>query len=235
MHQHLPIVDIAISNDGQRVVSVSRGNSIINVWDTKSGRNIRRLRVQEKASEELLFLDRGSLVSFSEDGKVLLARLKDDDLEVWDADESLLLMSIRRGQKVRKIALSKHGKYLAVSFFSGLNDVKIWNVSTGQCVERLQPPKAFMFVSFSESGESLHTDQGIFDLEKVSLSIVSSKEMSRAMPSSPCYEVDGPWITKDGRRILWLPEEYQTLENVHRGSTVAIGLRSGQVAIFQFA
>lgn len=48
----------------------------------------------------------------------------------------------------------------------------------------------------------------------------------------PC---DGTWITKEGKRLIWLPPEYRPRVSAVFGDTVAIGCPSGRVLIMRFS
>ncbi len=114
-----------LSRDGKRVLAGVR-DKILKLWDTESGREVRRF--QEPA-------DRVKACAFSPDGKRVLSASSDKTLKLWDLES---------GQEIRRFI--GHTNYVGTCRFSadgkrmlsGSDDdtIRLWDVESGQEIRR---------------------------------------------------------------------------------------------------
>ncbi|KAJ7879347.1 WD40 repeat-like protein [Mycena leptocephala] len=140
-----PVLCIAVSADGTRIVSGSDDETIC-LWDARTG---------EAAMKPI----RGhtglvSSVAFSPDGACIVSGSHDKTISVWDARTGTAIMKPIQGHKdwVRSVAFSPDGACLV----SGSNDqtIRVWDSRTGESL--LEPIRghtdAVCSVAFSPDG-----------------------------------------------------------------------------------
>ncbi|KAH6883535.1 hypothetical protein B0T10DRAFT_411160, partial [Thelonectria olida] len=139
------------------------------------------------------------------------------------------------GATVMSVAFSVDGQRLASS--SADRTVKIWDVATRACIQTLNVNRVITHLSFDPMTNSyLSTDIGIINLGLPPIMDTQMIEVLRDI--SHCgygISIDGEWVVKDGKSMLWLPPEYRASSSAALGSTVVIGRRSGRVlpVVFQ--
>ena len=143
-----PIVSVAVSPDGDRVLSGSQGwGDTIRLWEAATGRLIWSGGVKRGAS----FSELPAAIAFSPDGARVVSR-EDKTLKLWDAVTGQLLRAFEgHADKVVSVALSPDGAQVA----SGGQDktVKLWDTTTGQAVHTLEGHSdAVLSVAFSHDG-----------------------------------------------------------------------------------
>ncbi|KAI0388198.1 hypothetical protein F5Y17DRAFT_453758 [Xylariaceae sp. FL0594] len=96
----------------------------------------------------------------------------------------------------------------------------------------LEIQHALRHLSLSRNGEYFETDRGLLGagLKSDALSTSETQKLS-----SGSLFVDGDWITRNGRRLLWLPVDYRATCVAVHGHTLVLGHRSGQVTFLRFA
>ena len=136
---------------------------------------------------------------------------------------------------VDSVAFSHDSARLASA--SGDKTVKIWDASSGACLQTLVIGKALFNISFDITGSYLHTEIGTIALKASSSS--SSRAPSVTDPQSPRYKgwalsSDGEWITYNSKNWVWLPSEYRPSCSAVLGETIGIGVGTGKVWICNF-
>jgi WD40 repeat protein/uncharacterized caspase-like protein len=179
---------IAFSSDGRFVLTGSPAgltdNSII-LWDTATGREIRRFR-PESGAASIVFLPHSYLfITEIEDGNPIL----------WDAETGKVIHEFDESPK-----FSPNGQLLLTS--SG-QDVIIWKAATGKAIRKIREPQTVSDVSFSPDGhaaviEISNREVRLWDLEK-------NTEVGRLTGSGPKFSTDGKLVvtTLDKETILW--------------------------------
>jgi len=116
-----PIISLAISPDGKRLVSGDYAGEII-VRDATDGRALRRFHQPHPLS-----------LLLSSDGSVLFAGMHDGGLFVWDTtkDTNNLLGTKNFGDGINSMALSPDGSTLALALAVRDGVVRLWEPGTG--------------------------------------------------------------------------------------------------------
>ena len=122
---------------------------------------------------------------------------------------------------------------LASTSLSDDKTVKIWDASSGVCLQMFSVGKAFYGISFDITGSYLHTDIGTIDISTPSGSRLF---LSYSEPLSPQYRglalsADGVWITYNSENLIWLPSEYRPPCSVVSEKMIGIGVGTGRVWI----
>ena len=135
---------------------------------------------------------------------------------------------------VRSVAFSHDSARLASASWDGT--VKIWDASSGECLQTLEIGKALFNISFDITGSYLHTEIGPIALEASSS---SNRALSVTDPQSPQYQgqalsSDGEWITYNSKNWVWLPSEYRPSCSAVSGNIIGIGVGTGKVWICNF-
>ena len=97
--------------------------------------------------------------------------------------------------------------------------IRIWDVEMGALHRTLEIGISPSALSFSPNKCDLITDLGCFSLD----------QSSPPNWSGYCLHADRSWITLNGRKLLWLPQEYRPWSSIVTKQTVAIGCVSGRI------
>jgi WD40 repeat protein len=133
------------------------------------------------------------------------------------------------------VAFSRDSTRLASTSYD--RTVKIWDVSSGTCLQTLEVGKTFFDISFDATGLYLRTEIGTID---INLSSTSYATLIVAKPNGPQYQGmglsrDGAWITYDSENLVWLPSEYRPSCSAISRNAIGVGVGSGKVWICHFS
>jgi WD40 repeat protein len=129
---------------------------------------------------------------------------------------------------VSSVAFSHDSVRLASASYD--HTVKIWDVSSGACLQTLRVGKRLENVSFDSTGSFLHTAIGNIALQSSEgPSIVDVTEPERPLYVGISLSPDGIWIKHDGENILWVPSDYRPFCSSVSETTIGIGNGSGRV------
>jgi WD40 repeat protein len=132
----------------------------------------------------------------------------DGTVRVWNAATGQVEQTLEgHSDRVTSVAFSPDGGKVASGSYDGT--VRVWNAATGQVEQTLE----------GHSG----------GVASIAFSPDSGKCRS-------FYSVNrsGLWVTRNDLRILYLPFDFRPGHFASRGRTLAIGARTGRVAITTF-
>ncbi|KLT38664.1 WD40 repeat-like protein [Cutaneotrichosporon oleaginosum] len=256
----LYIRSICFSPDGKFLATGAEDRQIrvswTTIWDIKQQR-IRHLL--QGHMQEIYSLD------FSRDGRFLVSGSGDKSARVWDIEKGACIFDLRIEDFVHNehgpidagitsVALSPDGKLVAAGSLDTM--VRVWNVQTGQQVERLKGHKDSVYsVAFSPDGKSLVSGSldrtlRVWDLAQTKRAVehspAGSKEVEKGLGTcastlnghkdyvlSVAISPDGRWVvsgSKDRSIEFWdiLSGQAQFMLQGHKNSVISIDLaRSG--------
>lgn len=163
-------------------------------------------------------------VALGHDGK-LAAVSHGDKISLWNPDVGIS-RQLNQGGPANAVAFSNEGKLLVST--SADRSACLWDVVTGEALQRLQLPAVAKCVSFSGSASCMETDRGLVEFSRVSNTL-----------SWPTLQgnifVEERWITCGARKLIWLPFDYRPSCVAVRGNIVILGHRSGRLSIIGLA
>ncbi|KIM80637.1 hypothetical protein PILCRDRAFT_822370 [Piloderma croceum F 1598] len=137
-----PIMAVAFSGDGTRIVSSSSDESV-RVWDASTGVELKEL----KGHTNLV-----NSAGFSSDGTRIVSSSADNSVRVWDASTGVELKELKgHTSSVFSVAFSSDGTRIV----SGSNDksVRVWDALTGVKLKELKGhTSTVVSVAFSSDG-----------------------------------------------------------------------------------
>ncbi|WWC93597.1 hypothetical protein V866_000432 [Kwoniella sp. B9012] len=251
----LYIRSICFSPDGKFLATGAEDRQI-RIWDIKQKR-IRHLL--QGHMQEIYSLD------FSRDGRFLVSGSGDKSARIWDIEKGLCVFDLRIEDFIHNehgpidagitsVALSPDGKLVAAGSLDTM--VRVWNVQTGQQVERLKGHKDSVYsVAFSPDGKclvsgSLDRTLRIWDLTGTKREAETlppgSKDIQKNLGTcqstlnghkdyvlSVAISPDGQWVvsgSKDRSIQFWhiATGQAQLMLQGHKNSVISIDLaRSG--------
>ncbi|WWC90888.1 uncharacterized protein L201_005825 [Kwoniella dendrophila CBS 6074] len=251
----LYIRSICFSPDGKFLATGAEDRQI-RIWDIKQKR-IRHLL--QGHMQEIYSLD------FSRDGRFLVSGSGDKSARIWDIEKGLCVFDLRIEDFIHNehgpidagitsVALSPDGKLVAAGSLDTM--VRVWNVQTGQQVERLKGHKDSVYsVAFSPDGKclvsgSLDRTLRIWDLtgtkREAEILPPGSKDIQKNLGTcqstlnghkdyvlSVAISPDGQWVvsgSKDRSIQFWhiATGQAQLMLQGHKNSVISIDLaRSG--------
>jgi eukaryotic-like serine/threonine-protein kinase len=142
-----PVLSVAFSPVGQRIVTGSRDNSA-KVWDSASGRELLTLKGHGSPV--------GS-VAFSPDGQRIVTGSVDQTAKVWDSASGRELLTLKgHGGEVWSVAFSPDGQRIVTG--SQDNSAKVWDSAGGNELLTLKGHgSAVRSVAFSPDGQRIVT------------------------------------------------------------------------------
>ena len=202
---------VAFSPDGKTLTSGSADNTI-RLWDTATGTYRRTL---EGHSDYVL------AVAFSPDGKTLASGSADNTIRLWDTATGTYQRTLEgHSGSVCAVAFSPDGKTLASG--SADNTIRLWDTATGTYQRTLKGYSSYV------TRQSDRVRAVAFSPD-INLGLDASRNQG---PVGNILFVDGEWITRGGKNLLWLPPDYRATCTSVYDYTLVLGHASGQVTFF---
>ncbi|KAH0551763.1 hypothetical protein GP486_007019, partial [Trichoglossum hirsutum] len=140
---------------------------------------------------------------------------------------------------VCSVAFSHDSARLASGSYDGT--VKIWDASSGKCLQTLGINKVPSNISFDTTGSYLRTESGTIVINASDGPLASNMTMNVNSPQKPQYQgvalsLDETWVTYNSEKLVWLPSEYRPSCSAASasGKMIGIGTGSGKVWIFKY-
>jgi WD40 repeat protein len=146
--QGRPVSDLALSRDGDRLVTAAR-DGVARVFDPREGgRPIGALHGHSKPI---------STVELAPDGRRVITASNDGSARVWDLDEGRPLLTLRHdGRPIRSAAFSQDGERILTTGDDG--SARVWDADSGRRLARLAGRgQAVQVASFSPDGRTVLT------------------------------------------------------------------------------
>lgn len=133
----------AFSSNGQRVVTVSKDNTV-RIWDAATGKELRRLLRLDRDSDN-------SDAVFSPDGSRLATTSSDDKnaVRIWDTNKGTVIARLTG----KKIAFNSSGSRAVT--VSQNNIARVWDVASSKEIAVVQHQESFAFDGPAISGDGL--------------------------------------------------------------------------------
>ena len=194
------VTSVGWSPNGKTLVSGSRDDTTVRIWDTDKGRELHRLSSDHTAVKGAFFL----CVAFSPDGKRVAAggAGKDTTVHVWDAETGKeLLKDDHHVGWIGGLALAGGGKMLVTCGNEG--KIRLWDIATGkvhtQFLGLQSRPKA---IAVAPGGKLLAAGGAdgairLFDLPSGRLAKLLKAPIKAKSPMVNCVE-----FSPDGKRLV---------------------------------
>ncbi|KAL7926646.1 WD40-repeat-containing domain protein [Trichoderma austrokoningii] len=211
------IPSVKFSPDG-RYAAIPMYNQV-DIWDTATWTCIHTLVCHECIET----------INFSPNGECIASALSDHTISIWDAATGVCVQIIVCDEFFlpQLLAFSADARYIASRSLSDITNV--WDLSTGDCIWSRGIGRTRWMSFDARTNSRLYCDLGAVDLDL---------DVAQASPQV-CFrgygiDQDGEWIVKDGKPMLWLPQEHRAGACIINGSTVVAGCASGRVLVLQF-
>jgi WD40 repeat protein len=144
----------------------------------------------------------------------------------WDREKGSLLWEGRQSDNSRfsnraVVDFSRNGERIATN---DEDSVFIWDAATGEVLQRIDA--RLQFISFGSEVNYLNCEPGCIALDGYG-SASFKKYRGLGM------DVEGSWITRDGKNHCWIPNEHGADVCTSHEGQIAIGCRSGYVLLIR--
>ncbi|KAJ5387099.1 hypothetical protein N7509_009640 [Penicillium cosmopolitanum] len=212
------VLSVAFSPDGWLLASGSEDRTIC-LWDIVTGTLQDTLKGHSRPVRS---------VAFSPNGRLLASGSVDATVRLWDTATGTLKNTLRgHSDSVTSVAFSPDGQLLA----SGSDDktVRFWDTATGTLQRASNVEDGFTSLEFSEDGSYLKTNLGPLDIQFM----CGGHPSNTPHMNLSIFIKQRQWITLNGKRLLWLPNEARPTCSAVDGGMLALGHVSGRISFIR--
>jgi len=213
------VSSVAFSRDGALLASGSADNTV-RLWDAATGAAKHTLKGHTYSV---------SSVAFSPDGTLLASGSGDKTVRLWDAATGAAKPTLEgHTYWVSSVAFSPDGTLLASG--SDDNTVRLWDAATGAMLQRITVAFYVKVISFTSDGSFIETNHGLLRVEGL-----QGRDPLGVVPQpQPRIFLDGNWVLRDSKRLLWLPADYRGWSrSAVRGGIIVLGHSDGRVTFME--
>ncbi|KAJ5725151.1 uncharacterized protein N7483_006508 [Penicillium malachiteum] len=219
-----------IITDGQVLAFSPMRDESISLWDLKHRMIIRKLTL---GADRHNFCE---VICFSSDSQMLLGAVSagEGGHLVWDLSKETCdpFKYFERSPKdwdywPLAIALSPQNRYLVASHTGEDDIIIVWDFVTCEIVRTTIVPGPVMILEFSEEGNEIIMERGVFSLIEPDLESDESSTGAIRQYSLP-LDVRDDWIVTGDQKRLWLTHEERGVWASHR-EALYIGTKSGRL------
>lgn len=193
------IIDVALSEDGQTLVSAD-ANGILKVWDLKTGKLRSTWKDYSKFKNKHTDGINDVVLSHDQQGKWLLSASLDRTVKIWDTQSGQLLDTLKHDDSVRDVVISRDGKTIVSASRDGIIKFWDWNGQKAHLrYERKRASKSIADIVMSANGKILAS--GGQD-GKVNVWDVPSGQLLRFLSLNQS-RITSVAIAQDGQTIIW--------------------------------
>lgn len=133
------------SPNGKYIASVGSNNTI-QIWELPSGKRVKIIKRFDKSISDIIY---------SPDGKyIATCSGEDENIRILNSATGESFQTFKNGHNnVKTIAYSPDGKFLASSSMD--NTIRIWEISSGKCIDKLENKFFSYDLSWSPDGKYL--------------------------------------------------------------------------------
>ncbi|MUG95108.1 hypothetical protein F7734_23195 [Scytonema sp. UIC 10036] len=179
------VESIAFSPDGKYLATL--GSNIVRVWEVTTGKEATRLEYQIEQEFEGGGYGGTNLVTFSSDGKYLIAA-KDSsgEAQVWEVFSGKIIARLKHKAFLREATVSPNEKYVATAGDDSI--ARVWEVSSGKEVIRLKHDRYDVWgIAFSPNSKYVATAGADYTARVWEVS--SGREVIRLKHEAETYSV----------------------------------------------
>jgi hypothetical protein len=127
------------------------------------------------------------------------------------------------------VAFSPDGPVLTSGSWD--NTVRLWGVSTGECIQEITTEYGLRKRVFNMDESSMETDK-----ENFQPCLLPAHYIQPLFSPSSSYSLDKTrhWVTLDSRNILFLPHDRRPGDFAVKDNALAIGHASGRLTFLEF-
>lgn len=229
----LEVRTLVFSADGKTLAVASIFE--IQLWDAETGACRQTLGSYDGGVSNMVFSPDGSrLAVVLSIGKVMLLDMATGGC-LWET-------KLRDWAEPKSLAFSPNSSMLAALYHMPVSEdvvgeIDLWNTRSGSLQQEfaVELPNKEMCTSiiFSMDGQSLYLNhQYTVSVSQPNAEILQLNGELRNTLQNQCVPITDGWITKDGRRLLWVPMEYRTLGAFMHGNTVVLGHELGPTFVW---